>query len=925
MSATRRQLFEDALEIPVDLRARWLDENCLDALERSTIERLLRGDDNDAKGHFEQGFDELLANVGEADEPASSAGTRIHSFVLGQKLGEGGSSVVFRAVREQAGVRQNVALKLLRRHLYTPEEKRRFRDERHALSQLDHRGIARLIEGGVTEAGIAYIALELVEGSTILEHVRAQMLDLRTRLKLFVDVCRAVEAAHRALIVHRDLKPSNVLVTSGGDVKLLDFGIAKMLDADPGADGTGTEHHAMTPAYAAPEQFQRGPITTATDVYALGVLLGELLTGHRRPAGDARKPSSLVDSHTTDGLLPATSAQTRRQLAGDLDNIILQATAEEPGRRYASAGALADDIERHLANRPVAAHPPSLLYRARKFVARHRGGVATAAAFLVILIIAAGFALAQADATYRSAERADAMREFMFKAFAEAEPSGPRDGAPRITDVVAQAVSNARADTHMNAQVRSELLTQLGAVLREQGQVEPAREILEWNHGQASRDFGEWSTPALEAGHELAQAMIFAGAFTQARTLIDALLAHAPDGNVRLSADLRFDSALLATKQRELRRAIEDADAGMAFSRRVGSSDALTRALGEYGNVQLAVGDFAGAIGTYTELLAQEETRYGPMHRQVAASHADLSRAYRRKGDVAGAEKHIRAALAIDAVVLPKDDWRLANHLNALMFVLMIQRDYQAALDTANEGLRINRLAYGAEHPEVANDLNSVGMLRAMLGDYAGAKEPLREALRLTAVTWGENHFETALAHSNYGATLAAGGDAAAGRAEIHRALATFAAQADPDLHSIALGWEKLARIALEAHTPDQALSAIGHVQEVLATQKAPRPYWDGRVAALRASALIEYGDDIAALMHLREAQQKLANSTSADAELTVEVALLVASAAQRTQQADAASTLDSARDALAHLKNPPPRLSALGERVLGSGAVSSH
>ena len=404
-----RELFEDALAQPAAARAAWLDRHCTDPARRATILRMLDADDaGEASRLLDTPVEELFERVGEEDQPERpSPGTRIGPFTLLEPLGEGGSSIVFRAVREQAGVQQSVALKLLRRGLFTPEEHRRFRAERHALAQLRHPGIAQLVEGGITDAGIPYIALELVEGETILDHARLHALDLRRRLVLFVQVCRAVEAAHRALIVHRDLKPSNVLVTREGDVKLLDFGIAKLLEPDADGHATHTLQRAMTPAYAAPEQFHDGPITTATDVYALGVLLAELMTGRRRAHGDTRTPSSQVDADTGPGVLPAPPARTRRQLRGDLDNIVLKATAEEPERRYASAGAFAEDIARHLDAQPVSAHPPSTWYRTRKFVARHRGGVLTTAAFVLAVFAALGIALWQAGIAREQARRAE--------------------------------------------------------------------------------------------------------------------------------------------------------------------------------------------------------------------------------------------------------------------------------------------------------------------------------------------------------------------------------------------------------------------------------------------------------------------------------------------------------------------------------------
>lgn len=426
-----RELFDAVVDLPTNQRSRFLDEHCGDASLRAEVERLLEAD-TDCDALFSGGAVAAAAAIGDSDiADTLPLGSRIGPFELLAILGEGGSSTVFRACREIEGVQQHVALKLLRRGLYSPDARRQFRRERQALAQLRHPGIARLIEGGVTDNGLAYIALELVEGRPIVEFARERRLDLRARLRLFIDVCRAVAAAHRALIVHRDLKPSNVLVSDDGQIKLLDFGIAKLLDAD---EETRTGASAFTPAYAAPEQRAGGLITTATDVYSLGVLLGELVAGHRLGSGSARTPSSQITGEEAPGVLPAPAKIMRRAMRGDLDNILLKAVESEPERRYASAGAMADDIERALEGRPVAAHPPSSVYRLRKFVRRHRGGVAATLLFAIALITTSAIAVRQAQvaraaarSAQREAARANASRDFLLRVFRASDPRSAQD------------------------------------------------------------------------------------------------------------------------------------------------------------------------------------------------------------------------------------------------------------------------------------------------------------------------------------------------------------------------------------------------------------------------------------------------------------------------------------------------------------------
>ena len=364
--------FDELMQHAPEQRIRELEKFNLTDADRKRLRQMLTSDAR---------VPELLqATAAEAsrrldgdDELAQSlVGTNIGTFRLLALIGQGGSSVVFRAERAAGDGSQVVALKLLRTGLYSADAQRRFRREQAILAQLTHPNIASLIEGGLSEAGIPYIAMELVEGVPITHAANARGLNIEQRLVLFCMLCRTIEAAHAALIVHRDLKPSNLLITYSGELKVLDFGIARLLDDDA---ATRTQSVVLTPEYAAPEQFKPGPLTTAVDIYALGVLLAELLTGNRL-GSNARASSSISvrtnsrNDASTNGLPPPR--ELVRKLRGDLDSILMTALAEEPGMRYRSANAFADDIERYLAARPVRAHPPSHWYRMRKFVTRHR-------------------------------------------------------------------------------------------------------------------------------------------------------------------------------------------------------------------------------------------------------------------------------------------------------------------------------------------------------------------------------------------------------------------------------------------------------------------------------------------------------------------------------------------------------------------------
>ncbi len=332
---------------------------------------------------------------------SARVGERVGAWRLERKIGAGGMGAVYLAVRADGHFEQRAAVKLLRLGVDSPQLVERFRRERQVLAQLEHPGVAHLVDGGVTDEGLPYIAMEYVEGAPIDRWCDEQRLSIRERLELFVKVCAAVQYAHQHLVVHRDLKPGNILVNAQGEPKLLDFGLAKVLDEDFDRTATQTGAHALTPAYASPEQVRGEPVTTASDVYSLGVVLYELLTGKRphevettsfhelarRIAEQTPKPPS----EAVDAIDPSRSGATRpelarRRLRGDLDGIVLKALHKEPARRYASAGHLAEDIERHLADWPVLARGDSLLYRTRKLVQRHRALAITGALGLAALL-----------------------------------------------------------------------------------------------------------------------------------------------------------------------------------------------------------------------------------------------------------------------------------------------------------------------------------------------------------------------------------------------------------------------------------------------------------------------------------------------------------------------------------------------------------
>ena len=696
---SQRDLFEAALLVPPDERAAWLVSHCDNPAQRAAIESLLAADESPVPHTPEHSFDELLVGIGDVDDaPVPASGTHIGSFELLEKLGEGGSSIVYRATREQAGVRQTVALKLLRRGVYDAHERRRFRDERRALAGLRHPGIAHLIEGGITDAGVPYIALELVDGLPITEYVRTHRLDLPQRLRLFVEACRAVEAAHRALIVHRDLKPSNALVTPDGRVKLLDFGIAKLLDVE--SEETFTQRVTLTPAYAAPEQFNGDPITTATDVYALGILLGELVTGTRRTSQDSHKPSSRIGAASEPGALPASPQMTRRLLRGDLDAILLKATALEPERRYASAGALADDVGRHLGRQPIEAHPPSRWYRACKFVARHRSGVTTTVLFMLGIFASLIIALWQADnarwqahIAREQAERAQAVRDLLVNLFDAESPSRPRTEMPGTAELLEQGSQRALHELSAQPAVQSDLLIALGRVYNRLALPDKSEPLLDAAIAAARRL--KPADPALlgAALSERGELELFRDHFAAALDYLDQAIA--------------------------LQRQVEPRGPDLALS-------LARRAL-----AQSRTGHHDAAIAGYRAALAIRQDRLPADDPEVLDSLGALGIAYNRSGHPELAADLLRTALEGARRRFGETHVKTAHFLKNYAMTQSMLHHYPEAAALTERAVRIERTLYPPGSPDIVNGLNNLGALDVTLGRLHAARDVLVEGRKL--------------------------------------------------------------------------------------------------------------------------------------------------------------------------------------------------
>ncbi|MEM8488007.1 MAG: serine/threonine-protein kinase [Bacteroidota bacterium] len=693
-------LFDSALEQDPPKRITFLKAACKDDVALYNEVASLLASDQQINSLIDG---QALDAVTVSDQMMSEA--RLESQLFGpyrliKKLGQGGMGIVYLAERADGQFEQQVALKLIKRGMDSEQIVRRFLAERQILARLDHPNIARLLDGGMTEEGQPYFAMEYVEGIPLIPYCNAKKLSLPERLALFQQVCQTVQYAHNNLIVHRDLKPGNILISRDGRVKLLDFGIARMLtadDTDTPAPTVLTQvgQRVLTPEYAAPEQVTNQPITTQTDVYALGVILYELLTGLRplkltshSPAEveaiittqEPAKPSvSVRNNERFEETHAITPEKAQKSLRGDLDTICLKALQKEPARRFGAAEELRQDIVRHLNGLPVTARPDAVSYRVSKFYGRHKAGVwATLLALLVMGTIATVYTIRLGEArTVAEMEASNAAQtaEFLKSLFEASNPlvaKGDTMNARHMLDAGATRIAEELAD---QPAVQASLLKVIGDAYNSLGL-----------YPRAEKSYTE--------------ALTFTRGTQGAGSADEALL------------------------------------------------------LKDLAGIRHSLSDFPTADSLEQLTLAIQKKLYGDEHPEIAATILNMASTQRSMGNYQTAVPLYEQAVAMNEKLLEKDDPELGWSINSLGWAYYNLGRYDDAIAAYNRAEDIQRMYLGADHPDLAATLNNYGGLLWTIGDYATGEPKVRESLAIRRGLYGESHPETMQSMNNLATLL---------------------------------------------------------------------------------------------------------------------------------------------------------------------------
>lgn len=735
-------LFHEALQCRPEARARFLADACGDdhSLRRELTEMLAA---HGASGRL-QLEDRLLA-----DRESSSdrmLGRQIGVYRLERLLGRGGMGDVYLAARCDEQYEHQVALKLLRDGLSGERMNLRFRQERQILAQLEHPNIATLLDGGVTEDGRPYLVMQYVAGEPITDYCRRRELPLRQRLALFRTVCQAVQAAHTNLVVHRDLKPSNILVTENGAVKLLDFGIAKLLaDPEPGGETIALDR-VLTPEHAAPEQITGQAVTTATDVYGLGILLYELLTETRPFELRTSSPTEIerLIRETTPAAPSTRTGSRARVLRGELDNIILMALRKEPDRRYQTANELDADIANYLSGRPVFAQRDTLLYRTGKFVRRNRWGVAVAGAFLVLIAAFAGVAAAQArrvaaerDRAKAEQAKAESVVDVLAGLLVAADPlAATNDDALSREDFIAR-ISEALDGLADQPGVQARLWELLANVHRSRSQFEQAREYLNQALAYHEGAAGD-RIVAARIRHSLAQLTLETEGPEAAVPLLEASLDRHRElfGNLHPDVGIAMQDLAGALVNLDPDRAFVLLEAARPLAAAYPEQKPLAMAAlhNRLGALMLDRGDPTRARSSFEKALALMTEPLGPDHPHVLTVRHNLAVSLGTLGLWSEAEGILRGVLAARQTVLGPDTRQVAQSWEALSGNLAKQGRGDEALAGYAEAERIFRRTIGAESAQVSSSLRNMAVVYAAQGRPQLALAKLDQALAIDRV-----------------------------------------------------------------------------------------------------------------------------------------------------------------------------------------------
>jgi len=932
-----RDLFKEAMRVPEADRDSFAVRMCGDDPGLlAELRALLAASDDDIS---------LSRIVGGAAVHAASSGgdglieQKVGNYQLASLLGTGGMGSVYLGRRIDEQFEHEVAIKVLQTGSSNEHFVERFRAERQVLANLNHPNIAKLLDGGVTGSGMQFLVMEFVRGEQLDTYCDVRQLNIRQRLRLFQKICLAVDYAHHNLVIHRDVKPSNILVTDDGIPKLLDFGIAKVMSAsDMQQPLTLDNHHLLTPEYASPEQVRGEPVSTATDVYSLGVLLYRLLCGRRpyRPNNDLpsglvqaileespSRPSTVLDAGLDESddeqsgaeisaQRQSTVGRLSRRLQGDLDTIALMALRKEPERRYASARALHDDIENYLSNRPVSARADSLAYLSSKFIRRHRVGVASATAFVLLLAGSGLQIVEQRDRAEAQAATAERVSDFLISML---ESSNPYERSPDVTaralldrgalqvdiELDDEPLIGARLRTTM-ARAYSSLGMQNTAAALAQAALDELANLqdveIETGNAQTTMASIEYERQDYAAAKSRSEAALtlYGQASSDATTQVALAKVELSRAFMRLDeSEAMLVVAEEAVEALEQQHGIDDPQTNAAIA----NLGALYNVLGDYetarvhtkrvvqwvsqtygdddilmaeplhslGRITWNLGDYYGADTIYQRELVILEAYLGPVHPSLHEVLVSIASNQRKIGYEATAKSYYERAIAVLEGAESPPLGKLADTYGSLGTVLMDTGHLDEAEPLIRRALDLNQQVHGIGNADNAFRLLHLGILHRKRGESTEARRYIQQAVDATLNRYDDSHRNVQIMRLHLGVTEGEAGNHDVARRILKNVLNTVETNLGKE-HPLA-GQSLLELAALELDAGEFEVADVYLVRS-LDNYRAIRDKWHPDIQyalRLRADIYNRLGDDDRAAQFKAEADELYKGSQSISEE----------------------------------------------------------
>lgn len=646
------------------------------------------------------------------EEDVTLTDQKIGPYRLIRTLSTGGMGQVYLAVRDDEQFERFVALKVIREELVTEDLLARFFEERQILASLNHPNIARLFDGGTTENGIPWFAMEYIEGQPITQYCELKDVSIEQKIDLFLTVCEAVQYAHQNLVIHRDLKPANILITAEGAPKLLDFGIAKLMDLDHKGEVNKEHTRIMTPEYASPEQLRRESISTVSDVYSLGVLLYELLTG-RLPYDFKERTPETIQETVCQETPPSPSQLLGKELDKDLGSIVMKALEKDPSERYGSVEQLSEDLRRYLKGLPVLAYEGSLLYRSGKFIRRNRWGVAVAASVLLLVLTFSVITLVQSRTIQARAveaeeqrDRAEQVSSFLTELFESADPSEAKNKSLTAVELLHRGTERVETKLSDQPELQSNLYLVISDVYESLGMYDKGLDLSRKAFALQKKIY---SSPHPET----------------ARSLNSMGWLYRQKGNYE-KADSNLTAALAMRQELYGRYHLD-----------------VARSLNDLAVLKQSQGEYNATDTLLAEAIKIRKTQLGEQHESVAVALSNYAALKWRMGDLSAAEKRMQEALDIFLESVGEKDMRVAVAMTNLAAIRLTQKNVTGVENLYKKALDIRLQLLGEEHPDVASSYAHLGNFLRATRKYEEAEKFLLNAYKIRKKINGEEHVKT--------------------------------------------------------------------------------------------------------------------------------------------------------------------------------------